>query len=192
MKSTQRLFVLGTFLSFLPFGFLAQAEIRPDKVYVADFKKNQLYRKEGLVTGGDRLIGNVVIKDIRRASNREGGPGAKGDTYERIVIDLQGMLNGETAAISRPPYYQLALKPKKNRILVSIWGNPQLAFDSKKVANEFKKSSIIREIKLLPKVEQDLWTFAIDLKIPLNVEVFELRGPARVIVDISKKNTSGT
>lgn len=167
----------------------ARAEIRPEKIYVADNRKNQLYKKEGLITGGDRTIADVVIKDIRRAVNPGNGSNV---AYERIVIDLEGTRNGEKAAIPRPPYYQLALRPLEKRILVSIWGKPQLAFDSRKVISAFRKSSVVSQVSLLPKVEEDLWTFVIELKQDTTVEVFELASPVRLIVDIAKKRTSGT
>lgn len=168
---------------------LAYSEIRPEKIFVADSKKNELYRKEGLITGGDRTISDVIIKDIRRAVNPGQGTNR---AYERVVIDLTGTRNGESAAIPRPPYYQLAMRPSEKRILISIWGKPQLAFDSRKVMAAFHKSSVVSQVSLLPKIEDDLWTFSIDLKQDSSVEVFELTTPVRLIVDIAKKRTGGT
>ena len=101
----------------------ALAELRPDKVHVADAKKNLSYIRDGLFVGGDKAIDDVVVKDIRRAAN----PGG----FERVVIDLQGTKNGEPAAIPRPPYYQVAVTPDEKRIVFTIWGKPKLGFDSR-------------------------------------------------------------
>ena len=153
----------------------ARAELRPDKVHVADSKKNQSYIRDGLITGGDKAIDEVVVKDIRRAAN----PG-----YERIVIDLEGTHDGEAAAIPRPPFYQISVTPDEKRIVVTIWGKPRLAFDSKRVVASFKKSSVIQDVQLMPRVEENTWSFVFGMKGDSPVEVFELTNPVRIIMDI--------
>ena len=65
----------------LAFATASRADIRPEKVYVAENRKTQTYIKDGLISGGDSTIQDVVIKDIRRAKN---------PLFDRIVIDLQG------------------------------------------------------------------------------------------------------
>jgi len=159
------------------------AGMDPDAVRTADGKKTQAYLKDGLFVGGDRAIGNCTVKDIRRAVN--------GD-FERIVIDLEGNIDGAPAAIPRPPFFQAAVTPEEKRIVVSIWGNPRLQLDSNRVVREFKKSVLISNLELLPKVETDVWTFALNLKAEAQVEVFELAQPTRIILDVRKSGTSRT
>jgi hypothetical protein len=158
----------------IAFATSAHADIRPEKVYVAENRKTQTYIKDGLISGGDSAIQDVVIKDIRRAKN---------PLFDRIVIDLEGNQNGEPAAIPRPPYYQVAVTPDEHRMLVTIWGHPKLAFDAKKVSSHFKSSSTISSIEMLPKIEEDSWTFALQIKPGESVEVFELNDPVRIIID---------
>jgi hypothetical protein len=153
----------------------ALAELRPDKVRVAQAKKTEAYLRDGLITGGDEAINEVSVKDIRRASNAG---------YERIVIDLEGTKSGEAAAIPRPPFYQISVTPDERRIVVTIWGKPKLNFDSKKVVNAFKRSSVIQNVELMPRVEEKTWTFVFGLKGESPVEVFELSNPVRIIMDI--------
>jgi hypothetical protein len=155
---------------------LARGELKPDKVFVAEGKKSKFYIKDGLITGGDRAVSEVIVKDIRRASNPDG--------FERIVIDLEGSRGGEPLAISRPPYYQLAVTPDERRLVFTVWGNPKLGFDSKRVLAAFKKSKIVERISLYPRVEENLWTFSLELKAGSPVEVFELSDPVRIIVDV--------
>ena len=169
---------------FAPFlGFIlisaAHADLKSDRVITADGKKAKLYLRDGLVTGGDKAIDEVVIKDIRRASNPAG--------YERIVIDLEGTRGGESVAIPRPPFYQVAVTPDERRLVFSIWGNPRLAFDSKKVVAAFKKSAVIESLQLYPRLEDRVWNFAMEMKKDRPVEVFELSNPVRIIVDIKTK-----
>jgi hypothetical protein len=154
---------------------LVQAELRPDKVHVADSKKTQAYIRDGLITGGDKAIDEVMVKDIRRAANAG---------YERIVVDLEGTANGEPAAINRPPYFQISVTPDERRIVFTIWGKPKLGFDSRRVVNAFKRSTVIQSVELLPRVEDNTWSFVFGLKGESPVEVFELSNPVRIIMDI--------
>jgi hypothetical protein len=156
----------------------AHAELMPDHVHLADGKKTGTYIHDGLVTGGDQAVDEVVVKDIRRAVN----PG-----FERIVVDLAGTRNGEPVAIERPPYYQVSVNPDENRIEVSVWGKPRLTFNSGKVSASFKKSSVVKGVSLLPPLDPDVWTFVAELKGVHPVEVFELSNPVRIIVDIKIK-----
>jgi hypothetical protein len=153
----------------------AHAALKPEKVHTSDARKTEAYIKDGLFVGGDRAIDDVVVRDIRRASNGQ---------YERVVIDLQGTQGGDSAAIPRPPYYHVAVNPDEKRLVFTLWGHPKLAFDSKKVVAGFKQSGIVSHVELLPRVDDDSWTFVIGLKSDKPVEVFELTNPVRVIVDI--------
>jgi hypothetical protein len=134
--------------------------------------------RDGLIIGGDRSIDQVLIKDIR-FSVQSG--------FERIVIDLEGTLHGERAAIPRPPYFQVEVNSSQKRIGVSIWGRPELRFDAHKVSKLFKKSTLLKSVSLLPKIEEDIWTFGLPTKTEANVEVFELSEPVRIIIDICPK-----
>jgi hypothetical protein len=157
---------------------LASADLRPDRVFTASERKNGHYIRDGLVVGGDRAINEVVVKDIRRAANAG---------FERIVVDLQGNHNGETAAIDRPPYYQVSITPDEKRLVFSVFGKPTLALDSKKILAAFKKSKVVQRIALLPPIDPNVWTFVAELKTEHPVEVFELANPVRIIVDIQEK-----
>lgn len=156
----------------------ARAELVPDHVHLADGKKTGTYIRDGLVTGGDQAVNEVVVKDIRRAVN----PG-----FERIVVDLSGTKNGEPVAIERPPYFQVSVNPDENRIEVSVWGKPRLNFNSKKVSDSFHKSTVVKGVSLLPPLDPDVWTFVAELKGAHPVEVFELSNPVRIIMDIKIK-----
>ncbi len=156
----------------------AGADIRPEKVFVAEAKKTKFYIKEGLITGGDHAINDVTVKDIRHAANSD---------FERIVLDLEGNQNHESVAIQRPPYYQLAVHPLQKRVDMTLWGRPKLAFDPQKVIHAFKKSAVVQKMILLPRLEDESWTFAFMLKSESPIEVFELTNPLRVIIDIQRK-----
>lgn len=168
-------------MSFLILNFFATlsaqavADLRPDRVHVADEKKNLAYIRDGLIIGGDQAVNEFVVKDIRRAANQG---------FERVVIDLEGNRNGEPMAISRSPYFQVAVSPDEKRMILSFFGRPKLAFDSGRVLRAFKKSAVVQQVILLPKLEDDVWTFVIELKKGAPVEIFELSSPVRLILDL--------
>ncbi len=176
LKKTLSLSVMAFTLLLLEAALFA--EIRPEKIHVADGKKNQIYLHNGLIIGGDKAVDSTIIQDIRRATNRD---------FERIVIDLEGSKNGEPLSIQRPSYFQVAIAPEERRLTITFWGKPKLSFHPAKVLAAFHRSAVIQSIQLLPQLENDSWTFAFELKSENPVEVFELSHPVRVIIDIQRK-----
>lgn len=83
----------------------------------------------------------------------------------------------------------MAVTPDERRLIFTLWGNPKLGFNPKKVLSAFKNSSVIQSISLLPQLENELWMFVLELKTDSAVEVFELTNPLRVIMDIQQKKT---
>lgn len=156
----------------------AATELKPDSVHVADTKKTKFYVRDGLIVGGDQAIDEVTVRNIRRAPNAG---------FERIVIDLDGNRNGESVAIPRAPYFQVSVTPDEQRIVVTVYGRPKLKFNAPQVLAAFRKSATVKSVQLLPRVEDNAWTFVLEMKAPHPVEVFELSGPTRVILDVQTR-----
>jgi hypothetical protein len=182
MEMKQRLEKMGVLVFVSVFFFtnmgwtnMCWAALQPEKVYPANSKKLEAYVRDGLIVGGDRAINEVTIRDIRRAINKG---------FERLVIDLEGTRNGESVAIQRPPFYQVAVNLEEKRLIFTLWGNPRFGFDARKITKTLKKSPLIDSVELFPKLEEDHWIFAINLKTARSAEVFELTNPARIIIDI--------
>ncbi len=154
------------------------AAIQQDKVFPVDSKKRQSYLSDGLFVGGDQAISEVVVRDIRRAANAG---------FERIVIDLEAVRDGEHSAVQRAPYFHIAISPGEKRIVVTIWGKPKLGFEVQKVLAAFKKSQAISQVDLYPPLDGESWTMVLNLKSPQSIEVFELPNPVRIITDIRPK-----
>ena len=172
---------MKTLISVLTFFIVTSSQgaigPNPDDIHVTDAQKTKNYLNEGLVIGGDRTIDDVIVLDIRYATNSD---------FERIVIDLDGNKNGEPAVIQRPPYYQVEVSKEYNRAVVTVYGKPKLAFDAKRVKKSFRKSRAIKSVDLFPLIEKNRWTFSLNLKPGKYIEVFELSNPVRVILDIKK------
>lgn len=148
------------------------AALLPEKVHVTEGRKSDAYIQDGLFVGGDRVVQDVVIKDLRRAMNPAG--------YERIVIDLEG-------SSARTPYYQIAVNRDEKRLILTIWGHPKLSSNPQKIIGAFKKSAHIDSIEFYPQVEDDFMTIVMNLKSTQPVEAFELSAPSRIIIDLKSK-----
>lgn len=159
----------------------AHASLKPDRVHAVDGKKTQAYIKDGVFVGGDRAIDSVVVKNIRRSANAG---------FERIVIDLEGLRGGEKPKIQRAPFYHVAVSGFEDRMIITLWGKPKLAFDPTAVTQSFKKSTQVGPFTLLPKVEDDTWSFVMGIKGGKSVEVFELTNPVRIVVDIKPSKSA--
>lgn len=156
---------LLTALAFLT-SVSAFAALDSTRVHKAEPKKTEVYVREGLVVGGDRAITDATVKDLRRATNAG---------YERIVLDL------ESAGM---PFYQVALEPESKRIVVTLHGRSRLGLNAPKIHTLFRKSPLVSKVELFPRVDDESWSFALHLKSAVPVEVFELRSPNRVILDL--------
>ena len=119
------------------------------------------------------------MRDLRRAANPAG--------FERIVVDLEGSNNGEVVAIPRPPFFQTAINADEKRVIITIYGHPKLNFEARKVLAAFKKSPVVANVLFYPLLDQEAWTFVLELKEAYPVEVFELTNPVRIILDVKGK-----
>lgn len=163
--------ISGVVLAAIP-GF------QPSSVQVATDRKNALYQDRGLIVGGDQAVDRVVILDIRHAKKPE---------FERVVLDLEGTLQGESSALDRAPYFQVEVSPEQSRMVMTLLGSPRLALDPGRLdalQKEFKKSAIFSGIEVYPVLEKDRWRVQFNLKRKASLEVFELSNPARIVLDI--------
>ena len=167
-------------LSIYPFFYTHSSlgKIAPNQVHTilsGTSERNSAYWREGLFTGGDRSTNEAVLKTIRYSVHPH---------HERMVIELNTTQNGEIAAIPRPPYYQFVLDPRLNRLSLTLWGDPKLHFDPAKLQQMISKSALISHLHLLPKLEDELWTFGLSMKNRVEIKVFELDSPVRIVIDI--------
>jgi hypothetical protein len=161
----------------LPAG-VAQGALDPERVHRAEGRKTEVYIREGIFAGGDRSVESVTVTGLRRGNNGR---------FERVVIDLGASRAGDPVALARAPFFQAGVRAKPRRVSLTLWGSPTLAFDTRRVQREFRQSRVIRRLELLPNLDGESWTFAMDLREDAAVEAFHLSDPARIIVDIRSK-----
>ncbi len=114
------------------------------------------------------------LKDVRRADSQEG--------FERVVFDLEDHAG-------QIPYFQVQAGGGEGRVVVSIWADTQYDFDATKVAKAFSKSRRVRKFRALPRLEDGLSIFELNLSgaeknTEKKVDAFYLTHPSRIIVDL--------
>jgi len=130
--------------------------------------KKGVYLKEGSFSGGDRLSSNATITNVRVAANPEG--------YDRIVVDF--------SKLERPPFFLVQNDPHAHRVVTTLYGKVKAEFSTQSAIQAAKKTKSIKKIEFLPVVETDRMVFSVEVQGSVKTEVFELTGPARIIIDL--------
>ena len=130
--------------------------------------KKGVYLKEGSFTGGDRMSSDVTLSNVRVAANPEG--------YDRIVVDF--------AKLERPPFFLVQNDPHSHRVVATIYGKVKADFSTQSAIQSAKKTKSIKKLEFLPVVEPDRLQFSAEVQGSVKTEVFELTGPARIIIDL--------
>ncbi len=105
------------------------------------------------------------------------------DGFERIVLDLHENDYGskDTPPLKTPGSYRIANEIYPCRIVCDLTGRqanglvPEL---------DFSKSALVTGWYRIPILDDAAVTFAFELKEPVEIEVFELHSPARIVLDI--------
>ena len=174
----QKTFAYRNRFSLLFFVALALCTAKPSGAAIPHFEagmsKVEHYVSSGYFVGGNRSVTLTHLKGVRR------GPQSGG--LERIVLDLQGV--GEER--DKAPYFQVNVSAEESRILVSIWADVAYDFDSEKLKQAFSKSSHVKSVNVIPRVEDGVATVEFVLKggKKAKVEAFHLSNPARIIMDV--------
>ncbi len=144
--------------------------------YDAEQKKTGRYTSSGFFAGGKKAVTAARLIDIRRGPQKAGG--------ERIVLDLEG-IGGVKDDV---PFFQVNVNPDEGRLLVSIWADVTYEHDSARVHQAFLKSTRIKDVNVLPRIEDGMATVELQLKASkgktTKVEAFYLTHPARIILDL--------
>lgn len=152
------------------------AAFSPQEVSVAGSAKHNVYVSDSIISGGDALANPVVLSGIRWAPN---------SGFERIVVDLAG--EGPGWESKTPPYFQVGIDPKSQKLTISIRGVSKRQLSQEKLAQSLTKSSLIKTSYLTPGLEGDLATVELQTAKPVEVESFYLVSPPRIILDVKAK-----
>ena len=134
------------------------------------------YAGSGFFSGGDKAVSAARLKDIRR--------GPQGAGVERVVFDIDALPGNKDAV----PFFQVNINSEENRVLVSFWADVTYDIDRGRIARAFSKSSRVKSVNVIPRVEAGLTTvelvLASRLKNNVKVEAFYLSQPSRIILDL--------
>lgn len=138
--------------------------------------KKNIYLSDGSFSGGDRNSSDFRVTNVRVAANPAG--------YDRLVIDFAGNEGGEKSNLIRPPFFMVESDGGNKRVSVTVYGKTKLDFSTQTSIQAAKKTKNISKLEFIPIVDEDRWIFSIHTQTPVKAEVFELSGPARIIIDL--------
>jgi hypothetical protein len=121
-------------------------------------------------TGGKRTDG-LNIKSIRSSHT---------PTRTRLVFDSY---NANTKATTSGKY-TFSYDPSKRSITAAIQGYRKFSAILPNKKRTFPSNDIVKDIKMKKYIDDSGFKFSINLTRPASVNVFELKSPARIVVDI--------
>ena len=122
-------------------------------------------------TGGKRSDG-LDIKTIRSSQN---------EARTRLVFDTYASATKATQSGN----YTFSYNPSKKQIIAVINGYRKFSALLPKKIRTFPSNSIIKNIKMEDYKDDSGFKFSINLNTSAAVNVFELKSPARIVVDIT-------
>jgi hypothetical protein len=139
--------------------------------YEIDFIKGGEYFNDGAI------ISNIVWQDYGK--------------FERIVININELnFDSEGYKIGAPYKVPCPFMINYERYPIRMYCKVdagQMLIDDVENIN-LNDSKVIRSIYNIPYMESGTSSFGIDFKKPIKYEVFELRNPARIVIDIKENN----
>lgn len=159
------------------FSYPSIAAISSADIVAAGKAKKNLYFSNATLWGGDSLANPVVLANLRWAPNQG---------FERIVVDLAGEGPGWEA--KTPPYFQVGVDGKENKILINIRGVSKRQVSTEKISRSISRSSLIKSGYLAPGLEGDLASIELQSAKAVEVESFYLVSPPRIILDVKEKH----
>ena len=137
----------------------------------ATIDKTGAYQRSGKIVGGELTDGRD-IRNIRWAQQRG---------YERIVLDVyMGNYEGLGPAVPRACHFEVSYSPGNRILKVMVAGTRRFSARFPDTA----RSRLIRGFKRVPSYDDSSHTFQIQLSRSVEYEVFELRDPGRIVLDI--------
>ncbi|HMN69330.1 MAG TPA: hypothetical protein PKC28_12385 [Bdellovibrionales bacterium] len=154
------------------FGFSAGAAT-PYKRTLA-VKKNE-YMRDGVFTGGVAGKGSSLLGVRRQYSAKR--------QIERVVLDI----GDHEAKAGKQGYFQVALDSSANRLVVDFAQLKSSRISEPQLRQMFKQSPFVKDVALTMDPEDQAGTLVLDLKRPVRLEVFQMRGKGkapRVVLDM--------
>lgn len=137
----------------------------------ASFDKTGAYQRSGRVVGGKLTDG----RDIRRIR------WARQEGYERIVLDVYaGNYDGLGPAVPRACHFEVSYDPETLLLKVAVAGTRRFTATFPNTAG----SGLVRSFKKIPVYDDSAHSFSVQLASPVEYEVFELKNPGRIVIDL--------
>jgi hypothetical protein len=145
-------------------------------------KKNH-YLADGLFIGGKAGNGSSLL-GLRRAFSAKAA-------LERVIVDL-GDGDGKPAG-KHLGYFQASVDAGQNRVVLDLAQLKLSKISEQQIKGLFKDSPYVASVEFTLDPEDKAGTMVLNLKRPMQLEVFELldsRKPGRVVLDLTPARTT--
>tara|TARA_Y100000590_G_C15205795_1_gene820546 strand:- start:14 stop:535 length:522 start_codon:yes stop_codon:yes gene_type:complete len=167
------------FFLFITFLTDVHSESLSDVIFhFADFKKTYGYLPEGVFLGGSVKQADFVFSDIQFVKEKG---------FYRFLIEAEGNQDAELSSIPRFPAFHLNLDSKRKQMIVTFFGSSKIEVDLNSLRKRILKSPLVHDVEFYPRLEDDRWTFTLYLKKKYPIEVYELKSPSRLVIDMSTR-----
>ncbi|MBX3021733.1 MAG: hypothetical protein KF799_08670 [Bdellovibrionales bacterium] len=137
--------------------------------------KKNVYVRDGVFTGGVAGQGTSIL-EVRRAFSAK-------TELERVIVAL-----GDREAKplkSEPTYFQASLDAANRRLVLDISQLKLSKVSEQQVQRLFKKSPYVASVDFTLDPEDKAASMVVHLKRPMQLEVFKLSKPARIVMDLT-------
>lgn len=160
--------MLNLFLTFL---MLLMPIVSESEIREASIDKKDVYISSGTVQGGE-ITDGMDIRDIRWS---------KHITFERIVLHIYKSEDGKKGLPAPVPcHFEIEYEQRPFRLVFTLSGVRRFSATFPKLTG----SNLINDIHKIIYPDNSVAKFAVELKEPIEYEVFELHNPAMIVVDI--------
>jgi hypothetical protein len=139
-----------------------------------DVKKNA-YMTDGVFTGGKSSAQGVSLLAVRHVFSAKA-------QLERVIVALG---DKESKPLKEDVgFFQASMDAGSRRAVLDISQLKQSRVSEAQVQQLFKKSPYVRSVDFTLDPEDKAATMVINFKQPMRMEVFHLRKPARIVMDL--------
>ncbi len=146
-------------------------------------QKTNVYVKDGLFIGGVAGQGASLL-NVRRSFS-------KAANLERVIVDL-GDKDAKPSG-KNMSYFQASMDSAHTRVILDLAQLRMTMVSEQRVRQAFKNSPFVASVEFTLDPEDKAGTIILNLKQPMQLEVFELlaaKKPARVVMDLKPIKTN--
>lgn len=139
-------------------------------------EKKNAYLSDGVFIGGRAQVQGVALLGVRRAFSPK-------SELERVIVSLG---DREAKPLSdQVGYFQASMDPANRRMVLDIAQMQLSKVSEAQVQRLFRKSPNVASVEFTMDPQDKAASMVVNFKRPMRLEVFQLRKPARIVLDMT-------